>query len=370
MMKQLEVKNMNVPLKSISEIVEEISEIYSTVLKKGIGLQSIPTVMLWGSPGVGKSEGIHQIAEKIEEKTGNRTNVTDVRLLLFNPIDLRGIPIADKDNSLAVWLKPKIFDLDESDDVVNILFLDEISAAPQSVQAAAYQLCLERKIGEHILPENCIVIAAGNRASDRSFSHTMPKALCNRMMHFDVVSDYVKWRMWAKANGVNKFVVDYLDFDNDKLNMEADMGDLSFATPRSWNFVSNMLNVMHCLPKDIKSLIGATVGVDIAHDFVTWCEERKCIPSVHDILNGCCIEGPARQDVLYELVIALESQIKTRKDKLTTEELTNAIEYIEKYCPEDFVVMFIDDLSASLETTKLIKCIKFNEWAKKIKKNA
>jgi hypothetical protein len=87
-------------------------------------------------------------------------------LLLFNPIDLRGIPTANEDKTLAIWLKPKIFQMDPSDEVINILFLDEISAAPQSVQAAAYQITLDRVVGEHKLPENCIVIAAGNRTTD------------------------------------------------------------------------------------------------------------------------------------------------------------------------------------------------------------
>ncbi|MBP5222369.1 MAG: hypothetical protein J6Z35_04315, partial [Lachnospiraceae bacterium] len=72
-------------------------------------------------------------AEKVEERTGKHTAVTDVRLLLFNPIDLRGIPTANADKTLAIWLKPQIFQMDESEDVVNFLFLDEISAAPQSV---------------------------------------------------------------------------------------------------------------------------------------------------------------------------------------------------------------------------------------------
>lgn len=118
--------------------------------------------MLWGPPGVGKSQGVRQIAEHITEETGKSVAINDVHLLLFNPVDLRGIPTANADKTLAVWLKPKIFQMDESTDTVNILFLDEISAAPPSVQAAAYQITLDRSIGEHRLPDNCIVIAAGN----------------------------------------------------------------------------------------------------------------------------------------------------------------------------------------------------------------
>ena len=146
--------------------------------------------MLWGPPGVGKSQAVRQIAKEIGDRTGKRVNVTDVRLLLFNPIDLRGIPTANADKTLAVWLKPQIFQMDASDDIVNILFLDEISAAPQSVQAAAYQITLDRVVGEHKLPDNCIVIAAGNRMTDKSVAFKMPKALANRLMHIDIAGSF------------------------------------------------------------------------------------------------------------------------------------------------------------------------------------
>ena len=102
--------------------------------------------MLWGPPGIGKSQGVREIADNIKAKTGKKVHITDVRLLLFNPVDLRGIPTANADKTLAVWLRPQIFQMDAGDDTINILLLDEISAAPQSVQAAAYQITLDRTI--------------------------------------------------------------------------------------------------------------------------------------------------------------------------------------------------------------------------------
>ena len=149
--------------------------------------------MLWGPPGVGKSQGVREIAYEIEKRTGREVRITDVRLLLFNPVDLRGIPTANEDKTLAIWLKPQIFQMDASEEVVNILFLDEITAAPTSVQAAAYQITLDRTVGEHKLPANCIVIAAGNRVTDRSVSYNMPKALANRLCHFEIKEDPNAW---------------------------------------------------------------------------------------------------------------------------------------------------------------------------------
>ena len=125
---------------TIDQMVEQLSEAYSALISAELPLYRFPSVMLWGPPGVGKSQGVRQIARKIEETTRKKVIVTDVRLLLFNPVDLRGIPTANAEKTLAVWLRPKIFDMDASEETVNILFLDEITAAPQSVQAAAYQI--------------------------------------------------------------------------------------------------------------------------------------------------------------------------------------------------------------------------------------
>ena len=178
-----DVKLTNISCMTVGKMVGELSRAYCALINAGDKIKMMPSVMLWGAPGVGKSQGVKQIAREIEVRTGKKTVVTDVRLLLFNPIDLRGIPTSNEDKTLAVWLKPQIFQMDDSEDVINILFLDEISAAPQSVQAAAYQITLDRVVGEHRLPDNCIVIAAGNRTTDKSVVYKMPKALANRMLH-------------------------------------------------------------------------------------------------------------------------------------------------------------------------------------------
>ena len=179
-------KRIGSPEMTVAQMVKQLSAAYTALINSGTQLKRFPSVMLWGPPGVGKSQGIRQIAKEINEQTGKRVDITDVRLLLFNPVDLRGIPTANADKTLAVWLRPKIFQMDENEDVINILFLDEISAAPQSVQAAAYQITLDRTVGEHRLPDNCIVLAAGNRVTDRSVAYTMPK-------HWQ--TDSVTWRL-------------------------------------------------------------------------------------------------------------------------------------------------------------------------------
>lgn len=144
--------------------------------------------------------------------------------------------------TLAIWLKPQIFQMDPDESIVNILFLDEISAAPQSVQAAAYQITLDRVAGEHKLPDNCIVIAAGNRVTDKSVAFKMPKALANRLCHIEIEGNFKSWKQWAISKGIHHKVIGFISFKQNMLmGFDGGKDDLAFPTPRSWEMVSNLL---------------------------------------------------------------------------------------------------------------------------------
>ena len=97
-----ELKTSNIPQLSAEKTVETLTNAFVTVIKNGLSPKVLPSVMLWGAPGIGKSQAVRQIAENISLETGKKTKVTDVRLLLFNPIDLRGIPTANAEKTLAV----------------------------------------------------------------------------------------------------------------------------------------------------------------------------------------------------------------------------------------------------------------------------
>lgn len=340
------IKTTNIPSMNVGKVVDSLSSAYISIIAKNIPIKNFPSVMLWGPPGVGKSQAIRQIAEKIEKKTKKRVNVTDVRLLLFNPIDLRGIPTANEDKTLAVWLKPQIFQMDPSEDVVNLLFLDEISAAPQSVQAAAYQITLDRVIGEHKLPDNCIVIAAGNRVTDKSVSYKMPKALANRLMHIEIVESNDSWMQWAVKSGINKYVIGFLSFrQNYLLTFDGNNDDLAFPTPRSWEMVSNILNINDDII-EMQPLIAGVIGSGAAIEFKRWTTIYGSLPSIEDVFNGKKPGLPKNADALYALVSSMVSYAREHKDDL--KRIGNSIVYSELMPPEYQLLLlknyiFIDD---------------------------
>ena len=345
---------------TVDQMVGQLSKAYVSIIKMKVPFKTFPSVMLWGPPGVGKSQGIRQVAKEIAERTGKKVEITDVRLLLFNPVDLRGIPTANEDKTLAVWLKPKIFQMDDSEDIVNILFLDEISAAPQSVQAAAYQITLDRTVGEHRLPDNCIVIAAGNRVTDRSVAFTMPKALANRLCHIEIVGDSKSWHDWAISSGVNSIVLGFLDYNPSMLMKFDPMSDgLSFPTPRSWEMVSNILNNVSENIAGVYPLIAGCIGDAAAYELRTWSEVYSKIPEVETVFNGTAEGVPARPEILF----ALSSKITMHlREHHSEEEIRNVVDYASQL-PVEFRNRIFTDLLQIKGIHRLLSRIHtYDDW--------
>lgn len=356
------VKTANIPSMPVGKMVERLGSAYCAVIGGGLPIRTMPSVMLWGAPGVGKSQAVREIAEVIRRSTGKHVCVTDVRLLLFNPIDLRGIPTANADKTLAVWLKPQIFQMDPSEDTVNILFLDEISAAPQSVQAAAYQITLDRVVGEHKLPDNCIVIAAGNRTTDKSVAVRMPKALANRLLHIEVEENFSSWKAWAVAAGINAKVIGFLSFRQDYL-MGFDPGsdDLAFPTPRAWEMVSNLLNGVSDDVDAMYSLIAGIVGSGVAVEFRTWEKVWRSLPPIEDIFDGTMPPLPRGTDALYALTASMTCYASAHKDDLPR--IANSIRYAAAMPPDFAAVLLRDYLYIAEDYKKTLLTIpEFNSW--------
>lgn len=346
----------------IQNVIDNLSNSYIKLIKNKIDFNMFPSVMLWGQPGVGKSQAIRQIAKNIEEKTNKKVNICEVRLLLFNPIDLRGIPVANSDKTLAIWLKPQIFQMDKSDNVINILFLDEISAAPQSVQSAAYQITLDRTIGEHKLPDNCLVIAAGNRVSDKSVAYKMPKALANRLMHFNISTSFNNWKKWAIHSNIHPMVVGFLAFRPDLLNtFDSSNEALAFATPRSWEMVSNILNTIDDDLDKVYSLVSGLIGGGIAYEIRTWSKVYQNLPKVEDIFLGKNIDVPKNVSEIFAICSMMVRYVKNNKYDLYG--IANSIKYASKF-PKDFSILLIEEyMSIDKEyNKKLLMLPEFSRW--------
>lgn len=253
-------------------------------------------VFLWGPPGAGKSSIVRQVAAQLQ------VPLLDVRAALLDPTDIRGIPaIVD---GRAVWCPPSF--LPREGQKGGILFLDELSAAPPLVQASLYQLILDRRVGEYELPAGWRIVAAGNRAGDRSVSFRMPAALANRFVHLDFEVDAGDWRAWAVEHGVDPLVIGFLSFRRELL-FDMSNPERGFPTPRSWEIVSDTVRALGGV-KAAKDVLPGVVGEAAAIEFLAYCEQTISEETVKKIIaDPDKAKLPSSLGDLYALVAYLVS---------------------------------------------------------------
>jgi hypothetical protein len=237
----------------------DISEALNSLMDTG------QTVFIWGSPGVGKSAVVHQVAKR------RTLPLRDVRALLLDPVDLRGLPYLSEGRSK--WATPDFLPQDGA----GVLFLDELNAAPPMVQASCYQLVLDRKLGEYTLPDGWSIVAAGNRDSDRAVTSRMPTPLRNRFVHLDFEVDMQEWSAWAIQAGIRPEVIAFLRF-RPALLSAFDRDNNAFPSPRSWEFVSRILN-SNPKPKIEHELIAGAVGTGAATEFSAFLSTFRSLPT-------------------------------------------------------------------------------------------
>jgi hypothetical protein len=259
-------------------------------------------VFIWGPPGAGKSSIVRLAAER------RGLPLLDVRASLLDPTDLRGIPAVV--DGRAVWCPPSFLPSDS--DAPGVLFFDELNAAPPLVQASLYQLTLDRRVGEYVLPAGWRMVAAGNRAEDRSVTFRMPAALANRFIHLDFEADFEDWRGWAITVGIHPLVVGFLGTRRELL-LDVQSGERGFATPRSWEMVSDALTALG-KPKDAHDVILGIVGEGASAEFLGYCENAISEEAIRAILaDPASARLPEKLGDLYALLAYVAGTARDRK---------------------------------------------------------
>jgi hypothetical protein len=269
-------------------------------------------VFIWGPPGIGKSDSIHQLGDEMN------AHVIDVRLSLWEPTDIKGIPYYSANDNTMTWAPP--VELPSKEFAKNyenvILFLDEMNSAPPAVQAAAYQLILNRRVGTYELPENVLVVAAGNREADKGVTYRMPAPLANRFVHLELRVDFDDWVTWAVNNQIHKDVVGYLSFaKQDLYDFNPKTATRSFATPRSWQFVSELLDD-NINETTLADLVSGAVGEGTAVKFMAHRKVAGRMPNPSDILSGKVKELKVKEiSAMYSLTVGMCYELKDANEK-------------------------------------------------------
>jgi hypothetical protein len=263
----------------------------------------------------------------------------DLRLSLLDPTDLKGIPFFNAATNEGVWAKPSF--LPSGKESKGILFLDEINTAPPAVQASAYQLVLDRKVGEYELPEGWSIIAAGNRENDRGIIYKMPPPLANRFVHFEMEVDFDDWKAWAYSMKIESAIIAYLAYDKSMLfTIDATSNEKSFATPRSWEYVDSIVKSGIEAELILDSISGA-VGREAAIGYLSFKKVMKDLPDLNTILDGTFTELE-EDDVKVMMALAI-GLVNALMESPSEEAIENVLKFSLKL-PGEFSIMLVKDM--------------------------
>lgn len=315
------------------------------------------SLLLWGSPGVGKSQLVAQYAK------ANDFDLIDLRLSQLEPVDLRGCPRLDLEELLTRWCPPDFFPRNGR----GILFMDEITSASQGTQAAAYQLVLDRKLGNYEVPPEWRIIAASNRMTDRAIVNQMATPLRTRFTSIDVDTHAEDWCRWAMANEIADEVISFIRFRPETLNefeprvaspnetqRAAAVRDArSIATQRSWHALSDEFKVG--IPPEIElEMYTGNVGVVCGTEFQAFVANIRNMPNLDVILlNPMHARVPTEPSMKYAVSVGLAS-------RASPENFDRVMQYAMRLDPE-FQAMLVRD--AQYRKPELVNTKTFQQWA-------
>jgi MoxR-like ATPase len=315
-------------------------------------------VMLWGPPGVGKSQMVAQVGRR------NEVPVIDIRLSQMEPSDLRGIPFRVEER--VEWAVPAMLPDAERHGPEGILFLDEITSAPPSVSAAAYQLLLDRRLGEYRVPEGWALFAAGNRQGDRGVTYAMPAPLANRFAHFEVETHLDDWVAWAWPAGVDERVIAFLRFRPELLfDFDPAHNPVAFPTPRSWEFAHRALQKFGESELQLSSLqacVGPAAGIELD----AFVRNLDKLPDIDALLRGEAVPIPREIDLQYAVAAALVARALRAKGTPDAAKTYGAIlNFAGRFPQREMGVMLVSDLHRAIGQP-IFSVPEFAPWAKAV----
>ena len=316
-------------------------------------------VMLWGPPGVGKSQMVAQAGRR------HKVSVIDIRLSQMEPSDLRGIPF--RNDNRVEWAPPAILPAVGRHGARGILFLDEINAAPPSVSAAAYQLILDRRLGDYTVPDGWAIIAAGNRQGDRGVTYTMPAPLANRFAHFEVEANLDDWVSWAYLNDIDERVIAFLRFRPELLfDFDPAHNPVAFPSPRSWEFAHRALQKFGDMPNLLVDALQACVGPAGGLELGAFIANLDQLPDIDAILAGQTVSIPHEIDLQYAVASALVGRaIRAREEGHGDEVYGRILEFAGRFSQREMGVMLVSDMHRAIGND-LFNVHEFAPWAQAV----
>ena len=300
----------------------------------------MPPLMVWGAPGLGKSTIIRKVAEEFG------IGFIDVRLSQREPVDVRGLPVPDREKKCVEWLISGEWPREGK----GILLFDELTAADRSLQVAAYELILDRRLGDlYKLPDNWYICAAGNRVDDGAVATTMSSALANRFMHVELTADVEAWSKWAVQHNIHPAVTGFLRFRPECLLRQQDENlERGWPSPRAWERVSVMMGIVSAdegsetlMRKMVYGLVGNRAGLEFMEYFKLNAQFDDVKAMMTD--ETVPVSIPAKIDRKYAFCTAMSYFLWRGKDEAEKAKLLEGFFRISLELTSDFACMVMCD---------------------------
>lgn len=291
-------------------------------------------LFVWSPPGCGKTAMIEAIC-----KDAGWT-LFDMRLAQFDTVDVRGIPFRGKDGRTH-YAPPASLPKEDGSDGDSIIFLDEYMQGRPDVTSVAGQLVNERKLGDYRLPDNCLVIGASNRQSDRASTNRMPQQIANRFLHIELCINPTEWCDWATANGIDERVIGFIRFRPELVyQFDPKQTKPAYPTLRTWEKVSNMISGESSDDVDfIQQVTYGLIGEEAGSEFVGYIRAIQELPDIEAIIeNPDEHDDPEQPDLRYAVSSALS--------RYANEDNAESIwSYLLKL-PAEFQILWSKDVNA------------------------
>lgn len=308
---------------------EQLFPLLRSTLEAGVA------VFLQGSPGIGKSTLGKELALSMKK------TLIDIRLAQKDPAEIGGVYFPNRETGLLDLFPPAWVKL--ACEKPCLIFLDEFNAAITKLhQAAAYQIVLEKRIGEFQFHKDTVILAAGNREDDNAIVTPLSSALNNRFAHYEMRVDTKVWLKWAVKNNIQENIMAFIQAYGDEVLFAATNSN-SFATPRSWEMASKIIHKVE--QEDMKKAMAACIGPVMADRF------QKFLTIYRKIDAAKIIAGKEKIDFLkktepsfvYAAIFAVAAYLSN--NKIPAKQLENIVSFITSpgINPE-FQILFLRQL--------------------------
>ena len=274
------------------------------LVKEALEAQLVP--MISGSPAIGKSDIVRQVAKDFDLK------VIDIRLSQSDPTDLAGFPKLD--GKKATYVPIDTFPIEGDPLPINpetnkeyagwLIFLDEINSGALAVQAAAYKLALDKMVGQHKLHKNVAIVAAGNLMTDKAIVNRMSTAMQSRLAHFELIVDPPIWRKWATANNIDYRIISFIGFKPESLyQFKPDHNGNTYPSPRTWEFLNRIVKKYDKeIPASRIPLMASVIDEAAAREFYAYAQVFENLITIPQIIaNPTGIPVPEEPSIKYAL---------------------------------------------------------------------